>query len=93
MKEAEKKAGGHAMLSSQTLQTIDYWLAKFPPDKKRSALIQSLMAAQKQNGGWLNTELIEAVAPDQPAHEDQQHHVGQDSPEQSVHRVLPCSCG
>ena len=37
-------------------------MAKFPPEQKRSALIQSLMAAQEQNGGWLNRELIEAVA-------------------------------
>jgi NADH-quinone oxidoreductase subunit E len=51
-----------ALLSVQTLETIDHWAAKFPPEQKRSALIQSLMAAQEQNGGWLNRELIEAVA-------------------------------
>jgi NADH-quinone oxidoreductase subunit E len=51
-----------ALLSVQTLETIDHWAAKFPPEQKRSALIQSLMAAQEQNGGWLDRELIEAVA-------------------------------
>ena len=51
-----------AMLSEETLQVIDSWTAKFPPDKKRSALIQSLIAAQAQNGGWLTQELVEAVA-------------------------------
>jgi len=51
-----------ALLSPETLGTIDHWAAKFPPEQKRSALIQSLMAAQEQNGGWLNRELIEAVA-------------------------------
>jgi len=51
-----------AQLSQETLSVIDHWAAKFPPDQKRSALIQSLMAAQEQNGGWLNRELIEAVA-------------------------------
>ncbi len=50
------------MLTEATLKTIDHWLAKFPPDKKRSALIQSLMAAQVQNGGWITPELTEAVA-------------------------------
>ncbi len=50
------------LLSSNTKQAIDHWLAKFPAEKKRSALIQSLMAAQTQNGGWLSTDLIEAVA-------------------------------
>jgi len=51
-----------AMLTEETLKTIDHWLAKFPEDKKRSALIQSLMAAQVQNCGWITAELTEAVA-------------------------------
>ena len=51
-----------AMLSDKTRATIDHWVAKFPPDKKRSALIQSLIAAQEQNGGWITQELTEAVA-------------------------------
>ncbi len=53
---------GGAMLTEETRKTIDHWLAKFPEDKKRSALIQSLMAAQVQNGGWITAELTEAVA-------------------------------
>jgi NADH-quinone oxidoreductase subunit E len=53
---------GSAMLTEETLATIDHWLAKFPQDKKRSALIQALMAAQVQNGGWITPELTEAVA-------------------------------
>ena len=57
----ENNKGG-AMLTEETLKTIDHWLAKFPEDKKRSALIQSLMAAQVQNGGWITAELTEAVA-------------------------------
>ncbi len=50
------------LLSAETLQAIDHWVSKFPAEQKRSALIQSLMAAQQQNGGWLSRELIEAVA-------------------------------
>ena len=53
---------GETMLSEQTRATIDHWVSKFPPDKKRSALIQALLAAQEQNGGWISRELPEAVA-------------------------------
>jgi NADH-quinone oxidoreductase subunit E len=53
---------GGAMLSEKTRQTIDHWVGKFPADKKRSALIQSLIAAQEQNGGWITPQLAEAVA-------------------------------
>ena len=53
---------GSATLSEETRKTIDHWVAKFPDDRKRSALIQSLLAAQEQNGGWISAELTEAVA-------------------------------
>ncbi len=62
MSSSENKADDAAVLNDGTLRTIDYWCAKFPADKKRSALIQGLMAAQVQNGGWLTQQLIEAVA-------------------------------
>ena len=51
-----------AALNSETQARIDAWVAKFPPEQKRSAVIQGLIAAQDQNGGWLTRELIEAVA-------------------------------
>ena len=57
-----RNTNGSALLTEKTLETIEHWLAKFPQDKKRSALIQSLMAAQVQNGGWISPELTEAVA-------------------------------
>ena len=53
---------GTAMLTEETRKTIDHWVAKFPQDKTRSALIQALIAAQEQNGGWITSELTEAVA-------------------------------
>ena len=66
------KAAGHyaqvkdvdplAALTAHTREHIDHWVAKFPPERKRSALIQGLFAAQEQNGGHLNDELIAAVA-------------------------------
>ena len=52
----------NSLLTAQTIEAIDHWVAKFPEDQKRSALIQSLIAAQHQNGGWLSRELTEAVA-------------------------------
>ncbi len=60
-----KVVGGKAaLLSEQTRATIDHWVAKFPegPAGRRSALIQSLYAAQKQNGGWLSSDMMDAVA-------------------------------
>lgn len=51
-----------ALLSEHTRHHIDHWVAKFPPDRKRSALIQALFAAQEQNGGHLTDALIVAVA-------------------------------
>ncbi|ANB17372.1 NADH-quinone oxidoreductase subunit NuoE [Dokdonella koreensis] len=51
-----------SLLSEHTRHHIDHWVAKFPPDRKRSALIQALFAAQEQNGGYLTDALIVAVA-------------------------------
>jgi NADH-quinone oxidoreductase subunit E len=49
-------------LNAHTREHIDHWVAKFPPERKRSALIQGLIAAQEQNGGFLTDELTTAVA-------------------------------
>lgn len=58
----ENHTNNNGLLTADTLKHIDHWVAKFPADKKRSALIQALMAAQEQNGGWISRELSEAVA-------------------------------
>jgi len=50
------------VLSDKTRAHIDHWLSKFPPDRKRSAVLQGLHAAQEQNQGWLTYELIAGVA-------------------------------
>lgn len=57
-----KDVDPQAVLSDDTRKHIDHWEAKFPSDRKRSALIQSLFATQEQNGGHLTDELIAAVA-------------------------------
>lgn len=51
-----------AVLSDATRARIDHWVSKFPPDRKRSAVIQGLFAAQEQNNGFLTDELTAAVA-------------------------------
>ena len=55
-------AGKRDLLNEETRAKIDHWVAKFPPENKRSALIQGLIAAQDQNGGWVDRDMIEAVA-------------------------------
>jgi len=60
--EAVKDVDPLTVLSAETRAHIDHWAAKFPPDRKRSALLQALAAAQHQNNGWLDDALITAVA-------------------------------
>lgn len=50
------------VLSDATRAHIDHWLAKFPADRKRSAVLQGLFAVQEQNQGFLTDELIAGVA-------------------------------
>ncbi|MGQ0429210.1 MAG: NADH-quinone oxidoreductase subunit NuoE [Gammaproteobacteria bacterium] len=54
--------GQDGSLSDETRREIDRWVAKFPPDRRRSALLAGLRAAQHQNHGWLTTGLMDAVA-------------------------------
>ncbi len=41
---------------------IDAWIAKYPPDQKQSAVMGALRIVQEANGGYLTTELMDAVA-------------------------------
>ncbi len=50
------------LLSEHTRSEIDRWLARFPEDQKRSAVLSALSAAQHQNQGYLTTDLMDAVA-------------------------------
>lgn len=50
------------LLSAHLREEIDHWLAKFPPDRKRSAVLAALRAAQHENHGYLTRELMDAVA-------------------------------
>ena len=60
--DAVKDVDPMVALDAHTRGHIDHWVAKFPPDRKRSAVIQGLFVAQESNGGWLTDELIAAVA-------------------------------
>lgn len=41
---------------------IDRWLSKYPTNQKRSAVVPALLLVQKQNGGWIDPSVMEAVA-------------------------------
>ena len=49
-------------LSQHVREEIDHWVAKFPPERKRSAVISALHAVQHENNGFLTAELMDAVA-------------------------------
>jgi len=50
------------LLSDHVLEEIDRWTAKFPEDRKRSAVIGALHAVQHENDGYLTVELMDGVA-------------------------------
>ena len=49
-------------LSAPLREEIDRWVAKFPPDRKRSAVISALHAAQHENHGYLTPAIMDSVA-------------------------------
>src|SRR3979490_2196342 len=51
-----------AKLSGHVREEIDHWVAKFPSDRKRSAVISALHAVQHENHGHLTPDLMDAVA-------------------------------
>ena len=60
MSQTEKKS---SLISPGAYEEIDKWLAKFPADKRQSALIPALNIVQEACGnGSLSTELMDEVA-------------------------------
>ena len=49
-------------MSAHTREVIDRWIAKYPSDRKRSAVLAALREVQHENGGYLTVELMDAVA-------------------------------
>lgn len=50
------------LISAESKADIDQWIAKYPSDQKQSAVMAALRIVQDQNGGWLTTDLMDAVA-------------------------------
>jgi NADH-quinone oxidoreductase subunit E len=59
---ASPAAAPGEVLSAHVREEIDRWVAKFPPDRRRSAVISALHAAQHANHGFLTTTIMDAVA-------------------------------
>lgn len=58
----QQKQAAAGRISSGVRAEIDRWIAKYPPDQKRSAVMAALRLVQEDNGGWLTQELLDAVA-------------------------------
>jgi NADH-quinone oxidoreductase subunit E len=54
--------GIKVQLSEHVRAEIDAWVAKYPPERRQSAVIAALTAVQHECGGSLTTELMDAVA-------------------------------
>jgi len=49
-------------LSAHVREEIERWVERFPEDRKRSAIIGALHAAQHENEGYVTTEIMNEVA-------------------------------
>ena len=47
--------------SNETMEQVRWWMAKYPPERKQSAVIPALWLVQKQEG-WVSEPAIRAVA-------------------------------
>jgi NADH-quinone oxidoreductase subunit E len=50
------------LLSAHARAVIDEWVAKYPVERKQSAVLAALREVQHENHGYLTTELMDAVA-------------------------------
>ena len=50
------------ILSEKVRHQIDEWLKRYPPEQKRSGVIEALRFAQEEQGGYLTEALMDAVA-------------------------------
>ncbi|TVP85620.1 MAG: NADH-quinone oxidoreductase subunit E [Thioalkalivibrio sp.] len=58
---AQKKEGQQARLSEHVREEIDTWLARYPEDQRRSAVLAALRAVQHEEG-YLSVPMMDAVA-------------------------------
>lgn len=50
------------LISAESRRKIDHWVAKYPPERKQSAVIAALGIVQEANGGYLTQDLMDEVA-------------------------------
>lgn len=50
------------LINAESRAEIDRWITKYPPEQKQAPVMAALNIVQQQNGGWLTTELMDAVA-------------------------------
>lgn len=55
-------ASSSFIISEEVKKEINLWLAKYPHNQKRSAIVPALLFVQQQNGGWLSEAAMNAVA-------------------------------
>jgi NADH-quinone oxidoreductase subunit E len=58
----ETQARKSDLLTAESRAQIDKWITKYPAEQKKSAVLSALQIAQQQNGGWVTTGLMDAVA-------------------------------
>jgi len=58
----ETQARKYELLTAESRARIDGWVAKYLSEQKKSAVLSALQIAQEQNGGWVTSELMDAVA-------------------------------
>ena len=62
IREPMSREAAMDILSAHTREEIDRWRAKYPAERRRSAVLAALREAQHQNAGYLTEELMDAVA-------------------------------
>lgn len=50
------------LLTEAVRKEIDVWIAKYPSDQKKSAVMAALRIVQENNKGYLSNELMDAIA-------------------------------
>ncbi|QKK12204.1 MAG: NADH-quinone oxidoreductase subunit NuoE [Pseudomonadota bacterium] len=60
--QSKSKEPRIGLLTPASLNEIDQWIDKYPAEQRQSAVMAALRVAQEQNGGWLTSDLMDAVA-------------------------------
>jgi NADH-quinone oxidoreductase subunit E len=50
------------IISAESRAEIDKWIAKYPPEQRQSACMAALRIMQDANGGYLTTDIMDAIA-------------------------------